>query len=137
MWNKGHEVADSLTQSEISALEELDLGLMRQSIPSADAWRLLLFGLAEVSVGRLAVTTAGRHTLAAIHDDKALQRQELGGTNFDCAEWEALLMQLGEISGRIATLATRMPLTTQSRYGPRAADTAARTGGEEPKPWDQ
>lgn len=69
MWNKLNEVADSLTTSEISALEELDRGSMRRSIPSAEARRLLLLGLAEVSFGRLALTTAGRHTLEAIHSD--------------------------------------------------------------------
>ena len=68
MWSKVYEVADSLTLTEISALEELDRGSIRRSIPSADARRLLQLGLAEVSFGRLALTTAGRHVLEAMGD---------------------------------------------------------------------
>jgi hypothetical protein len=68
MWSKVYEVADSLTPSEISALEELDRGSIRRSIPSADAKRLLQLGLTEVSFGRLALTIAGRHVLEALDD---------------------------------------------------------------------
>ena len=65
---------------------------------------------------------------------RALQRIEREGNEFERDEWERVLKQLGEVSGRIATLATRMRLTPQSRYGARAADTAARSG---PKLWDR
>ena len=40
------------------------------------------------------------------------------------------------IRRRIATLATRMRLTPQSRYGARGADTAARSVGDVEKPWE-
>ena len=67
---------------------------------------------------------------------RSLQVVERGGDDFDRKEWERLLKQLGEVSGRIATLATRMRLTPQSRYGARGADTAARSVGDVPKPWE-
>jgi phage terminase small subunit len=67
---------------------------------------------------------------------RALQVAERGGDDFDRESWEKLQKQLGEVSGRIATLATRLRLTPQSRYGARAADTAARTSGDGPKPWE-
>ncbi len=34
------------------------------------------------------------------------------------------------------TMATRMRLTPQSRYGARSADTAARSVGDVEKPWE-
>ncbi len=67
---------------------------------------------------------------------RALQVAERGGDDFDRESWEKLQKQLGEVSGRIATLATRMRLTPQSRYGARGADTAARSVGDGPKPWE-
>ncbi len=67
---------------------------------------------------------------------KALQVAERGDDDFDRESWEKLQKQLGEVSGRIATLATRMRLTPQSRYGARGADTAARSVGDGPKPWE-
>ena len=74
------------------------------------------------------LTVSQRYTI------RVLQRIEREGNNFERDEWERCLKQLGEVSGRIATLATRMRLTPQSRYGARAADTAGRSG---PKLWDR
>ena len=69
---------------------------------------------------------------------RALQRVEHNSSGeFDRGEWESLLKQLGEISGRVATLATRMRLTPQSRYGPRSADTAAHASSSAKKLWEQ
>jgi hypothetical protein len=76
------------------------------------------------------LTISQRYTL------RALQAAESGGKEFDRESWERLQKQLGELSGRIATLATRMRLTPQSRYGARAADTAGRSVGDGPKPWE-
>ncbi len=67
---------------------------------------------------------------------RALQRIEREANDFRRDEWERVLKQLGEVSGRIATLATRMRLTPQSRYGPRGADTAGRLQPDGPKPWE-
>ncbi len=66
----------------------------------------------------------------------AVQRIEREANDFQRDEWGRVLKQLGELSGRIATLATRMRLTPQSRYGARGADTAARSVGDVPKPWE-
>ena len=76
------------------------------------------------------LTISQRYTL------RALQAAERGDKEFDRESWEKLQRQLGEVSGRIATLATRMRLTPQSRYGARSADTAARSVGDGPKPWE-
>ena len=67
---------------------------------------------------------------------RALQRIEQGDDDFVHPNWEHLQKQLGEVSGRIATLATRMRLTPQSRYGARSADTAARNESPGPAPWE-
>ena len=67
---------------------------------------------------------------------KALRRIEDEDSDFQRESWEKLQRQLGEVSGRIATLATRMRLTPQSRYGARSADTAARSVGDVEKPWE-
>ncbi len=76
------------------------------------------------------LTVSQRNTI------RALQRIEREDDDFERDEWERVLKQLGEVSGRIATLATRMRLTPQSRYGARGADTAARSVGDGPKPWE-
>jgi phage terminase small subunit len=75
-------------------------------------------------------------TISQRYTIRALQRIEREGNDFERDEWERVLKQLGEVSGRIATLATRMRLTPQSRYGARGADTAARSVGDVPKPWE-
>ncbi len=76
------------------------------------------------------LTVSQRNTI------RALQRIEREANDFRRDEWERTLKQLGEVSGRIATLATRMRLTPQSRYGARSADTAARSVGDFEKPWE-
>ncbi len=75
-------------------------------------------------------------TISQRNTIRALQRIEREANDFQRDEWERVLKQLGEISGRIATLATRMRLTPQSRYGARSADTAARGVGDFKKPWE-
>ena len=67
---------------------------------------------------------------------KALRRIEDDDNDFERDSWERVIKQLGEVSGRIATLATRLRLTPQSRYGPRAAATAGRLPLDGPKPWE-
>ena len=76
------------------------------------------------------LTVSQRNTIMA------LQRIEREANDFQRDEWARVLKQLGELSGRIATLATRMRLTPQSRYGARGADTAARSVGDLRKPWE-
>jgi phage terminase small subunit len=75
-------------------------------------------------------------TISQRNTIKALQRIERESNDFERDEWERVLKQLGEISGRISTLATRMRLTPQSRYGARGADTAGRLPPDGPPPWE-
>ena len=66
MWSRVVELAARLTPDEKSSLEELDHGPMRPSIPFQHAERLITLGLAELSLGRLDLTIAGKQTLSAI-----------------------------------------------------------------------
>jgi hypothetical protein len=68
MWSRVKELVNRLTPGEKSSLEELDHGPMRHSIPFNHEERLMGLGLAELSLGRLDLTLAGRHVLAAMHD---------------------------------------------------------------------
>ena len=66
MWSRVVELAARLTPDEKSSLEELDHGPMRPSIPFQHAERRIALGLAELSLGRLDLTIAGKQTLGAI-----------------------------------------------------------------------
>ncbi len=60
---------------------------------------------------------------------EALEKLEAGDGEFDEDQWRRFQRQLGEMSSRISTLATRLRLTPQSRYMPRGA---ARAAGRHP-----
>lgn len=66
----------------------------------------------------------------------ALRLLEEGDGEFDVEEWRRLQRQAGELSGRVASLATRLRLTPQSRYLPRGAARAAGGHREGPAPWE-
>jgi len=66
MWSRVKGLAERLTPDEKTSLEELDHGPMRERIPFPVAERLLALGLAELSLGRLDLTSAGRHALAEL-----------------------------------------------------------------------
>lgn len=66
MWSRVKGLAERLTADEKSALEELGHGTLRERIPFSHAERLLALGLAELSLGRLDLTSAGRHALAEL-----------------------------------------------------------------------
>ena len=66
MWSRVKEITDRLTPGEKCSLEELDHGPMRPSIPFQHAERLLTMGLAELSLGQLDLTIAGKRTLAMV-----------------------------------------------------------------------
>lgn len=66
MWSRMKGLAERLTPDERSSLETLDRGALRQRIPFPHAERLLSLGLAELSFGRLDLTSAGRHALAEL-----------------------------------------------------------------------
>ncbi len=66
MWSRVRELADRLTPDERTSLAELDDGPLRERIPFSHAERLLALGLAELTFGRLDLTSAGRHALAEL-----------------------------------------------------------------------
>jgi hypothetical protein len=63
MWRRVVDLSNLLSSDEKSALEELDHGPIRPSIPFQHAERLLGLGLAELSLGRLDLTIAGKQML--------------------------------------------------------------------------
>ena len=76
-----------------------------------------------------------RHTVAARRVAQ-LVHQEEQSDDFNLAYWDRLLRAQERQSALLMSLATKMRLTQQSRYGPRAAATAARDAGGGPKPWE-
>ncbi|MCH8166928.1 MAG: hypothetical protein IIC03_03240 [Proteobacteria bacterium] len=60
------ELVSRLTPGEKSSLEELDHGPVRHGIPFDHEERLMGLGLVELSLGRLDLTTAGKHVLAEL-----------------------------------------------------------------------
>ena len=63
MWRRIVDLTDRLTPDEKCSLEELEHGPIRSSIPFQHAERLLGLGLAELSLGSLDLTIAGRQML--------------------------------------------------------------------------
>ena len=61
--------------------------------------------------------------------------QECAKPDCDVSLYATLLKQQREESGKIASLATKMRLTQQSRYGTRAADTASKKRTVS-RPWE-
>jgi phage terminase small subunit len=132
--------------AELATITSTGIAVTRRPEPpahlgddAAEIWRSITNSLPAdwFSAGTLpllealcGLTVSQRNTI------RALQRIEREDNDFERDEWERVLKQLGEVSGRIATLATRMRLTPQSRYGARGADTAARSVGDVPKPWE-
>ncbi len=132
--------------AELATITSTGIAVTRRPEPpahlgddAAEIWRSITNSLPAdwFSAGTLpllealcGLTVSQRNTI------RALQRIEREDDDFERDEWERVLKQLGEVSGRIATLATRMRLTPQSRYGARGADTAARSVGDVPKPWE-
>jgi phage terminase small subunit len=132
------------SKAELSTISYDGLEIHRRPDPpdhmgddAAEIWRAITNSLPAdwFSPGTLpllealcGLTVSQRYTL------RAVQGVERDGQDFDGDSWVNLLRQMGEISGRIATLATRLRLTPQSRYGARSADTAARNAGDGPKP---
>lgn len=66
MWSRVSELTGRLTPDERHSLEELDQGPIRAQIPFQHAERLISLGLAELSLGRLDLTIAGRQLLGTL-----------------------------------------------------------------------
>jgi len=78
-----------------------------------------------------------RHTVAARRVAGWLERLEATDGELDEDRWFRLLARQEAESKAVATLATRLRLTPQSRYTPhRAAGTARREPGDGPRPWE-
>ncbi len=76
-----------------------------------------------------------RHIVAARRVAQLVHQAEQSD-DFDMINWDRLLRAQECQSALLMSLATKMRLTQQSRYGPRAAATAARNAGDGPKPWE-
>ncbi len=63
MWSKVAQLTDRLSADEKSSLEQLDQGPMRPNIPFRHAERLITLGLAELSLGQLDLTIAGKQSM--------------------------------------------------------------------------
>jgi len=66
MWSRVKELTERLSPDEKRSLEELDQGPIREQIPFRHAERFLGLGLAELSLGRLDLTIAGKQLLGTL-----------------------------------------------------------------------
>jgi hypothetical protein len=66
MWSRVKELSGRLTSGEKSSLAKLSRGSMRPNIPFSHVDRLITLGLAELSLGQLDLTIAGKQTLAEV-----------------------------------------------------------------------
>ena len=67
MWSRVRELTERLTPDEKRSLEVLGRGPIRPRIPFRHAERLIGLGLAELSLGHLDLTIAGRQLLGNMH----------------------------------------------------------------------
>ena len=77
-----------------------------------------------------------RHTVAARRLSQLIHQAEGQEMNWEEDRWLRLQRAQAQQSAVLAGLATKMRITHQSRYGPRAAATEAQIGGDGPKPWE-
>ncbi len=84
---------------------------------------------------RPVLTQLCRHVVAARRAAQLIAQEE-ANDDFDAACWAKLLRIQERQTALVMAAATKLRLTPQSRYGPRAAATAARYGGDGPKPWE-
>lgn len=78
-----------------------------------------------------------RHTVAARRVGSWLARLEEGDKDLNVELWLKLLGPQERESAAVSSLATRLRLTPQSRYRPRAAATAgSKPGADVPRPWE-
>ena len=107
---------------------------------AASVWRAITNGLPAdwLSAGALpllealcGLTVSQRYIL------RAIQVLEHGAAvDFNPDEWAGFIRQHSDISGRIASLSTKLRLTPQARYTPGSAATAAGQVSDGPKPWE-
>jgi hypothetical protein len=76
-----------------------------------------------------------RHVIAARRASQLVVQTE-ADDGFDIDVWSGLLRLQERQSALLVSLATKLRLTPQSRYGARSADTAARNDPPGPPPWE-
>jgi hypothetical protein len=76
-----------------------------------------------------------RHVIAARRASQLILEEE-AADGFGVDHWNALLRVQERQSALLASLATKLRLTPQSRYGPRGAATAALNEATGPAPWE-
>ncbi len=76
-----------------------------------------------------------RHIVAARRVSQLIYQEE-ESDEFSPTPYMRLLKALNAQTAAIATASTKLRISPQSRYGPRAAATAARNAGGGPKPWE-
>ena len=76
-----------------------------------------------------------RH-IVAVRRVAQLVHEEEQSDDFNVAYWDRLLRTQERQTAPLGVAGDQAAVTLQSRYGPRAADTAARRGGTGPKPWE-
>ena len=76
-----------------------------------------------------------RHTVAARRLSQ-LVHQEEGGDDFSPVYYMRLLRALAGQTAAITSVSTKLRISPQSSYGPRAAATAKRNAPSGPKPWE-
>ena len=78
-----------------------------------------------------------RHTIAARRLSQLIHQAEGPEVEWDEERWLRLQRAQAQQSATLAALATKMRISHQARYGPRAAATEAQQGHEGPKPWER
>lgn len=78
-----------------------------------------------------------RHTVAARRLSQLIEQAEKSDIEWDETRWLRLQRAQAQQSATLAALATKMRISHQSRYGPRAAGTEAQHGHEGPRPWEE
>ena len=76
-----------------------------------------------------------RHVVAARRVAQLIHQEEQSD-EFNVIYYDRLLRSQERQSALVASLSTKMRLTPQSRYGPRAAATAAHGADAGPRPWE-
>ena len=77
-----------------------------------------------------------RHVVQARRVAQLIRQMEHTSAPLDLDAWTRLMRAQDAQSAAVARLATKMRLSQQSRYGARAAHTAARRGTRGKAPWE-
>ena len=135
MLQRGRKSAESLSLVRVGVGERPEPPA-RLSAPERDIWR-------EITAGKPADWFGAdnlpllEHYCAAILASRQIA-ERLRATSTECLDdYERLISLATKVGGQLATLATKMRLTQQSRYNEKTASTAANRGAAAArKPWE-